>query len=58
MEAECNSVQEALENKHARVKGLEQVLERWTKKQNYEKARKEQKNIEDILNSRLRQRAI
>ncbi len=58
MEAECNSVQQVLENKHARVKGLEQVLERWKKKQQYEKARKEQKYIEDILNSRFRKQAI
>ncbi len=58
MEAQCNSVQEVLENKHARVKGLEQVLERWNKKQNYEKARKEQKHLEDMLNSRYRQRTL
>ncbi|WP_165312871.1 flagellar export protein FliJ [Vibrio ziniensis] len=58
MEAQCNSVQEVLQSKHARVKGLEQVLERWNRKQQYEKARKEQKNIEDILNSRYRQKAL
>ncbi|PNI02110.1 flagellar export protein FliJ [Vibrio diazotrophicus] len=58
MEAECNSVQEVLEHKHARVKGLEQVLDRWKKKQSYEKARKEQKHIEDIINSRLRYKTL
>ncbi|MGY2574055.1 flagellar export protein FliJ [Vibrio sp. C8] len=58
MEAECNSVQEVLEYKHARVKGLEQVLDRWKKKQSYEKARKEQKHIEDIINSRLRYKTL
>ncbi|MFB9134691.1 flagellar export protein FliJ [Vibrio sp. AK197] len=58
MEAECLSVQKQLEDKHARVKGLESVLERWQKKQNYERAKREQKLIEDIINSRLKQRDV
>ncbi len=58
MEAECKYVQKQLEDKHARVKGLENVLDRWQKKQNYEKAKKEQKLIEDIINSRLKQREV
>ncbi len=58
MEAECKSVQKQLEDKHARVKGLESVLERWQKKQSYEKAKREQKLIEDIINSRLKQREV
>lgn len=58
MQAECASVQKALESKHARVKGLEKVLERWRHKQSYEKAKKEQKLIEDIINSRLKRKAL
>ncbi|RIZ53573.1 flagellar export protein FliJ [Vibrio sp. PID23_8] len=58
MQAECASVQNTLENKHARIKGLEKVLERWRQKQNYEKAKKEQKLIEDIINSRLKRRTL
>ncbi|MGR5068501.1 flagellar export protein FliJ [Vibrio alfacsensis] len=58
MQAECASVQKTLENKHARIKGLEKVLERWRQKQNYEKAKKEQKLIEDIINSRLKRRTL
>ncbi|MCV5854046.1 flagellar export protein FliJ, partial [Escherichia coli] len=33
MQAECASVQKTLEHKHARVQGLEKVLERWRTKQ-------------------------
>ncbi len=58
MEAQCSSVQKDLEHKHARVKGLEQVMDRWQAKQKYEKARKEQKMIEDIINSRIRKRVL
>ncbi|MGR5409270.1 flagellar export protein FliJ [Vibrio sp. PID17_43] len=58
MQAECASVQKTLEIKHARIKGLEKVLERWRQKQNYEKAKKEQKLIEDIINSRLKRRTL
>ncbi|CAM3827106.1 hypothetical protein VA7868_01783 [Vibrio aerogenes CECT 7868] len=56
MEAECHSVQKVLAHKHARVKGLEQALERWRARQNYEKARKEQKLVEDMINARCRKR--
>lgn len=58
MAAHCSSVQKELEHKHARVKGLESVLERWRKKQRYEQARKEQKLIEDIINSRHKKKAL
>ncbi|SEG51656.1 flagellar export protein FliJ [Vibrio hangzhouensis] len=58
MEAQCQSVQKQLQQKAARVHGLEQVLERWRKKQNYEKACRDQKLIEDIINSRLRRRTL
>jgi hypothetical protein len=34
------------------------VLDRWSKKQNYEKAKREQKLIEDIINSRIKRRAL
>ncbi|GAB7227957.1 MULTISPECIES: flagellar export protein FliJ [Vibrio] len=58
MQARCTSVQKQLEHKHARVQGLEKVLERWRAKQNYEKAKKEQKLIEDIINSRLKRKIL
>ncbi|MDF2152629.1 flagellar export protein FliJ [Vibrio sp. CAU 1672] len=58
MEAQCSSVQKELEHKHARIQGLESVLERWRKKQRYEKACKEQKLIEDIINSRLKKKSL
>ncbi|PFG58466.1 flagellar export protein FliJ [Vibrio sp. ES.051] len=58
MQAECASVQKKLEHKHARVQGLEKVLERWRKKQSYEKAKKEQKLIEDIINSRVKRKTL
>ncbi|EKO3629073.1 flagellar export protein FliJ [Vibrio metschnikovii] len=52
--AQCTSMQKQLEHKHARVKGLEKVLDSWRVKQRYEKAKKEQKLIEDTINSRLK----
>ncbi|MGR5137916.1 flagellar export protein FliJ [Vibrio jasicida] len=58
MQAECASVQKHLEYKHARVQGLDKVLERWRNKQNYEKLKKEQKLIEDIINSRLKRKIL
>ncbi|MGR5231335.1 flagellar export protein FliJ [Vibrio rotiferianus] len=58
MQAQCTSVQKQLEHKHARVQGLEKVLERWRAKQSYEKAKKEQKLIEDIINSRLKRKVL
>lgn len=58
MAAQCSSVQKELEFKHARVKGLENVLQRWGKKQRYEQARKEQKLIEDIINARYKKKPI
>ncbi|ELA9711775.1 TPA: flagellar export protein FliJ [Vibrio parahaemolyticus] len=58
MQAKCASVQKTLEHKHARVQGLEKVLERWRTKQNYEKAKKEQKLIEDIINSRVKRKTL
>ncbi|NAW68148.1 flagellar export protein FliJ [Vibrio sp. V27_P1S3P104] len=56
IEAQCSSMQKQLAHKHARVQGLEKVLDRWRAKQRYEKAKKEQKLIEDIINSRLKRK--
>ncbi|ENM5816039.1 flagellar export protein FliJ [Vibrio mimicus] len=58
MQAQCFSVQKVLEQKHARVQKLEKVLERWRAKQKYEKARKEQKLFEDIINCRFNRKAL
>jgi flagellar export protein FliJ len=58
MAANCSSVQKELEQKHTRVKELESVLDRWRKKQRYEQARKEQKLIEDIINSRYKKKVL
>lgn len=58
LEAECNSVKKELEHRHARVQGLEKALERWKTKQNYENARKEQRLLEEMINARVKKRAI
>ncbi|CZF86020.1 flagellar export protein FliJ [Grimontia marina] len=58
LEAECAAVKHELEHRHARVQGLEKALERWKKKQSYEKARKEQRLLEEMINARLKRRAV
>lgn len=58
MQAQCQSVQKQLEHKHARVMGLEKVLERWRAQQRYKQARKEQKQLEDLINARLKKRLL
>lgn len=52
MDAECRRAKSQLEASHAKVKGLETVLDRWKAKLNFEQARKEQKQIEDLINAR------
>lgn len=58
LEAECAAVKHELEHRHARVQGLEKALERWKKKQSYEKAKKEQRLLEEMINARLKRRAV
>ncbi|MGV2989768.1 flagellar export protein FliJ [Vibrio sp. E150_011] len=58
MQAECHAIQNQLQKKSQRVHGLEQVLERWQSKQKYEKAKRDQKLTEDIINSRLKLRKL
>ncbi|MCW8346655.1 flagellar export protein FliJ [Vibrio sp. ZSDZ65] len=58
MQAECHAIQAQLQQKSQRVHGLEQVLERWKSKQKYEKAKRDQKIMEDIINSRLKLRKL
>ena len=58
MDAECRRAKSQLEASHAKVKGLETVLERWKAKQQYEQARKEQKQIEDLINARYKRRTL
>jgi flagellar export protein FliJ len=52
LDAECEHSRKELEACHARVKGLESVVGRWQKKQQYERAKQEQKRIEEIINAR------
>ncbi|WP_181388416.1 flagellar export protein FliJ [Vibrio albus] len=54
LDAECEHSRKQLEVCHAKVKGLENVVERWQKKQQYEQARQEQKRIEEIINARYK----
>ena len=58
LQAQCSSVQKELEQRHARVQGLEKALDRWKAKQRYEKARKEQRLLEEMINARLKRRAV
>ena len=58
MDAECRRAKSELEASHAKVKGLETVLERWKAKQQYEQARKEQKQIEDLINARHKRKPL
>ena len=57
LDAECEFSQRQLEAYHARVKGLETVAERWKRKQDYEKAKKEQRFIEEMINARHKKTA-
>jgi flagellar export protein FliJ len=52
LDAECEHSRKELEACHARGKGLESVVGRWQKKQQYERAKQEQKRIEEIINAR------
>ncbi|OLQ79154.1 flagellar export protein FliJ [Photobacterium proteolyticum] len=58
MDAECLRAKSQLEACHAKVKGLETVLERWKAKQHYEQAKKEQKQIEDLINARRKRKRL
>lgn len=58
MDAECLRAKSQLEASHAKVKGLETVLERWKAKQHYEQAKKEQKQIEDLINARHKRKPL
>lgn len=58
MEAECQRSRQQLEASQAKVKSLETVLERWKAKQQYEQARREQKQVEDLINARYRRKPL
>ncbi|MDX1301063.1 flagellar export protein FliJ [Photobacterium sp.] len=58
MDAECQRAKSQLEASHARVKGLETVLDRWKAKQQYEQAKKEQKQIEDLISARYKRKRV
>ncbi|KFI13935.1 flagellar export protein FliJ [Vibrio coralliilyticus] len=57
MQAQCTSLQKQLENKHLRVKGLENTLERWKEEHNSDIRHKEELALEEIINSRFAQKA-
>lgn len=56
MDARCRQSQIQLEQSHARVKGLEVVIERWQAKQRFEEARKAQRQLEELINTRYRRK--
>ncbi|MDD1781894.1 flagellar export protein FliJ [Enterovibrio sp. ZSDZ35] len=56
LQAQCNSVKKELEHRHSRVLGLEKAMERWTQRKNYEKAKREQRLLEELINARVKRR--
>lgn len=58
MDAQCQQSKVQLEKSHARVKGLEGVIERWQAKQRFEEARKAQRQLEDLINARYRRKPV
>ncbi|PKF48724.1 flagellar export protein FliJ [Enterovibrio nigricans] len=56
LQAQCNAVKKELEHRHSRVLGLEKAMERWTQRQNYENAKREQRLLEELINARVKRR--
>lgn len=54
VESEEQALQNELTRQHARSKGLEMVMERWSRRQQYEQAKADQKLMEDIISARLK----
>ncbi|KXF81094.1 flagellar export protein FliJ [Enterovibrio coralii] len=58
LQAQCNAVHKELEHRHARVLGLEKAMERWTLRQRYEQAKREQRQLEELINARVKRRRL
>ncbi|WP_305457921.1 flagellar export protein FliJ [Photobacterium leiognathi] len=58
MSAECDHSAQQLQASNQQVKRFEEVKKRWLAKQQYEKARKEQKQLEELINLRCKKRKI
>ncbi|WP_305404623.1 flagellar export protein FliJ [Photobacterium leiognathi] len=58
MSAECDHSAQQLQDSNQQVKRFEEVKKRWLAKQQYEKARKEQKQLEELINLRCKKRKI
>ncbi|WP_318472555.1 flagellar export protein FliJ [Photobacterium leiognathi] len=58
MSAECDHSAQQLQASNQQVKRFEEVKKRWLAKQQYEKARKEQKQLEELINLRCKNRKI
>ncbi len=54
--AQTHAMEKALNQQQARVQQIEHVVERWQKKQAYEKAKKEQKWLEEMINVRIKKK--
>ncbi|WP_318491123.1 flagellar export protein FliJ [Photobacterium leiognathi] len=58
MSAECDHSAQQLQASNQQVKRFEEVKKRWLAKQQYEQARKEQKQLEELINLRCKKRKI
>ncbi|WP_318433085.1 flagellar export protein FliJ [Photobacterium leiognathi] len=58
MSAECDHSAQQLQASNQQVKRFEEVKKRWLAKQQYEQARKEQKQLEELINLRHKKRKI
>ncbi|WP_318453884.1 flagellar export protein FliJ [Photobacterium leiognathi] len=58
MSAECDHSAQQLQASNQQVKRFEKVKKRWLAKQQYEQARKEQKQLEELINLRHKKREI
>ncbi|WP_318483375.1 flagellar export protein FliJ [Photobacterium leiognathi] len=58
MSAECDHSALQLQASNQQVKRFEDVKKRWLAKQQYEQARKEQKQLEELINLRCKRRRI
>ncbi|WP_318481248.1 flagellar export protein FliJ [Photobacterium leiognathi] len=58
MSAECDHSAQQLQASNQQVKRFEEVKKRWLAKQQYEQARKEQKQLEELINLRHKKREI
>ncbi|EAS65651.1 flagellar export protein FliJ [Photobacterium angustum] len=58
MSAECDHSEQQLQSSNQQVKRFEEVKKRWLAKQQYEQARKDQKQLEELINLRHKKRKV